>query len=103
MFTGLAVSKLLSMLMLSIEAPGHTSEPALNQSVLSFVRDFGLILFVYAVGVQVGPGFIASLRKQGLRLNALAVTIVLLGAILSVGMGLLIPSLGIPGAAGLFA
>ncbi len=90
MFTGLIVGRLMGM-------------STLSRPVVEFIRDFGLILFVYAVGVQVGPGFVASLRKQGLRLNALAATIVLLGAILSVGMGLIIPSLGISGAAGLFA
>src|ERR1017187_6810811 len=47
-----------------------------NDQILDFTRDFGLILFVYAVGLQVGPGFFASLRKQGLRLNLLAVLIV---------------------------
>ena len=48
--------------------------------VLAFVRDFSLILFVYAIGLQVGPGFIASFRAEGLHLNLLAVAVVLLGA-----------------------
>jgi putative transport protein len=48
--------------------------------VLAFVRDFSLILFVYAIGLQVGPGFIASFRAEGLRLNLLALAVVLLGA-----------------------
>lgn len=47
--------------------------------VLDFVREFGLILFVYSVGLQVGPGFLASLRKQGLPLNLMAASIVLVG------------------------
>lgn len=51
---------------------------------LGFVRDFGLILFVYTIGIQVGPGFFTSLRKQGLPLNALALGVVLVGAILTV-------------------
>ncbi len=46
---------------------------------LHFVKEFGLILFVYSIGLQVGPGFFASLRKGGLKLNLLAVLIVLLG------------------------
>jgi len=46
---------------------------------LHFVKEFGLILFVYSVGLQVGPGFFASLRKGGLKLNMLAVLIVFLG------------------------
>lgn len=47
--------------------------------VLHFLKEFGLILFVYAVGLQVGPGFFASLRKGGLQLNLVAVGVVLLG------------------------
>src|ERR1035437_1680968 len=49
--------------------------------ILDFARDFGLILFVYAIGLQVGPGFFASMRKQGLKLNLLAVFIVLMGVL----------------------
>jgi putative transport protein len=56
----------------------------INEHVLEFIREFGLILFVYAIGLQVGPGFFASLRKGGLPLNIMAASIVLLG----VGMAL---------------
>jgi putative transport protein len=51
----------------------------IDPRVLDFVREFGLILFVYSIGLQVGPGFLASLRKQGLPLNLMAAAIVLLG------------------------
>lgn len=47
--------------------------------VLDFARDFGLALFVFTIGLQVGPGFFASLRKRGLGLNFLAAAIVILG------------------------
>ncbi len=47
--------------------------------LLHFVKELGLILFVYSIGLQVGPGFFASFRQGGLRLNLLATTIVLLG------------------------
>jgi len=50
-----------------------------NADVLDFIRDFGLILFVYTIGFQVGPGFFATFKKQGLTINLLALTIVLLG------------------------
>jgi len=60
-------------------AAGHFGL-ALDHHVLEFVREFGLILFVYAIGMQVGPGFADSLRRRGLRLNAMAALIVLLGA-----------------------
>ena len=44
-----------------------------------FVRELGLVFFVYSTGLQVGPGFLASLRRHGLRLNLLAAAVVLLG------------------------
>jgi putative transport protein len=44
-----------------------------------FVRELGLVFFVYSIGLQVGPGFLASLRRNGLRLNVLAACVVLLG------------------------
>ncbi len=46
-----------------------------------FARELGLVLFVYSIGLQVGPGFFASLRRHGLRLNLLAAAVVLLGAV----------------------
>jgi putative transport protein len=49
-----------------------------NAEIVEFIRDFGLILFVYTMGLQVGPGFFASLQKQGLKFNLLAVMCVLL-------------------------
>ncbi|MCW9699327.1 MULTISPECIES: putative transporter [unclassified Avibacterium] len=52
----------------------------LDAHTLHFIQEFGLILFVYTIGIQVGPGFFASLRESGLKLNGLAVLIVLLGA-----------------------
>lgn len=52
--------------------------------VLEFVREFGLILFVYTLGLQIGPGFFGSLRARGLVLNAFAAAIVLLGAAITV-------------------
>lgn len=48
---------------------------------LHFMKEFGLILFVYSVGLQVGPGFFSSFRKGGLTLNMLATGIVLLGVV----------------------
>lgn len=50
-----------------------------DMHVLTFVRDFGLILFVYAVGIDVGPRFFSSLRREGLKLNLFAAAIVLTG------------------------
>ena len=52
-----------------------------NPNILSFTKEFGLILFVYSIGLQVGPSFFSSLRKGGLRLNMLALAIVFLGGL----------------------
>ncbi len=51
----------------------------IEEHILYFVRDFGLILFVYGIGIQVGPSFFSSLRKEGLKLNALALCTVAMG------------------------
>ena len=56
----------------------------LDSHTLHFVQEFGLILFVYTIGIQVGPGFFASLRKSGLTLNGLGILIVALGAVVTI-------------------
>ena len=53
----------------------------LDPLVESFAKDLGLILFVYSIGLQVGPGFFSSFGKGGLQLNMLAASIVLLGCV----------------------
>lgn len=53
---------------------GYEIEP----SVLKFVREFGLILFIFAIGLQVGPGFFSSFKKGGVKLNMLATLGILL-------------------------
>lgn len=50
----------------------------INPVMLGFIKDFGLILFVFAIGLQVGPGFFHSFRKDGLPMNLLALGLVLL-------------------------
>lgn len=64
-------------------AAGHFGL-AINHSTLEFAREFGLILFVYTIGVQVGPGFFSSLKKQGLPLNLMAAGVVIFGSLLTV-------------------
>ena len=49
----------------------------INPEILHFVKEFGLILFVYTIGLQVGPGFFASLEKEGLKLNFISVLTIL--------------------------
>lgn len=62
---------------------GHLGFTA-NHKVIEFVRDFGLILFIFSIGLQVGPGFFASFRKGGLALNMLAAAIVIFGGFTTV-------------------
>lgn len=61
---------------------GHF-EPSLSKETLLFAQNFGLILFVYALGLQVGPGFLSSFKKGGLRLNLLSLAIVFIGLLLT--------------------
>ena len=56
----------------------------MNPEILHFVREFGLILFVYSVGLQVGPGFFASFKKGGITLNMLAMSVVFLGVLTTI-------------------
>ena len=64
---------------------GMTIDP----KVLGFTKEFGLILFIFALGLQVGPGFFASFKKGGLRLVMYAVAIVLLGVAATAVMAIL--------------
>ncbi len=56
----------------------------IDHNVLHFVKEFGLILFVYSIGIDIGPRFLSSLRDNGLKLNALAFLIVSLGLITAI-------------------
>ncbi len=55
-----------------------------NHEVLHFMREFGLILFVYSIGLQVGPGFFSSFKKGGIQLNMLAAGTVFLGVLITI-------------------
>lgn len=65
---------------------GSFSEP-IDHATLEFVKEFGLILFVFCIGLQLGPGFFASLRRAGKLLNALAAIAVVLSALVAVAIG----------------
>ncbi len=56
---------------------------AIDAHVLHFAKEFGLILFVYSIGIQVGPNFLESLKNNGLQLNVLAAFIVFSGTIIA--------------------
>jgi putative transport protein len=64
-------------------AAGHFGLTA-NHAVIDFIKDFGLILFVFSIGLQVGPGFFSSFKKGGLSLNLLALGIVSLGVLTTI-------------------
>lgn len=91
LFAGLAVGHFLSVWNIT-----------LNSEVMHFIREFGLILFVYMIGLQVGPDFFPSLRKDGFLLNIFALAVVFSGAFIAV---LLFKTTGLelPAVLGLFA
>ena len=62
---------------------GFTTEPL---SVLNFIQDFGLILFVYSIGLQVGPSFFTSLKGNGIKLNMAALAIILLNVVVMIAL-----------------
>lgn len=73
-----------------------------NPAVLSFTREFGLVLFVFAVGLSVGPGFFNALRRRGLPLNVMAAAIVMLGVLITTALMLFV-GITAPIAIGLFS
>jgi putative transport protein len=80
---------------LALAQAGVTFQP----EALPFVRDFALVLFVYGIGLQVGPSFFASFRAEGLRLNLLAAAVILLAAALGLVLahGLRVPEHSVTG------
>lgn len=79
---------------------GHLGA-SIQHDVAEFIREFGLILFVYAVGLTVGPGFVNALRADGLRLNIFAALNVFLGLAITLGCCYLM-NVPAPVAAGIF-
>lgn len=79
LFAGIAVGHVAGVLGIHFDA-----------GTMEFVREFGLILFVFTIGIQVGPGFFASLQTAGLRLNLAAAAVVLLGVAVTVAMHFLL-------------
>lgn len=58
----------------------------INKDILHFVREFGLILFIFSIGLQVGPGFFSSFKKGGLLLNGLAVLLITLNVVVTLSI-----------------
>ena len=59
----------------------------LDPAMLTYAESFGLIIFVYALGLQVGPGFFSSMRSEGTRLLSPAIALILVGTLLAAGLG----------------
>ena len=72
----------------------------IDPQMLTYAESFGLVVFVYALGLQVGPGFFNSLRADGLRLLSPAVAVVLIGTALAIGMSFTL-NVSMPDAAGI--
>ncbi len=66
-----------------LHVPGGVTAEA---SILHFLQEFGLMLFVYAIGIQVGPSFFAALRGNGLKLISLAISIIVLGCAIALSL-----------------
>lgn len=58
----------------------------INSEILHFIKEFGLILFVYSIGLQVGPGFFSSFKQGGIQLNMLAMGVVMLGVLVTISI-----------------
>ena len=63
-----------------------------NPQMLLFAQNFGLVLFIYSLGVQVGPGFFSSFKQGGVKLNVLATSVLVAGSAMAL---LLVPLTGI--------
>jgi AspT/YidE/YbjL antiporter-like protein len=64
---------------------------SIDPQMLTFAESFGLVLFVYELGLQVGPGFFSSFRKGGVQLNMLGLGVILLGTVMAVIFSYLTP------------
>lgn len=57
-----------------------------DENILKFIREFGLILFIFSIGLQVGPAFFSSFKKGGMRLNGLAVLSICISVVIVIGI-----------------
>ncbi len=64
---------------------------AIDPQMLNYAESFGLVLFVYALGLQVGPGFFSSLRQGGYQLNLLGLGVIMLGTVMAVALTTVTP------------
>lgn len=74
----------------------------IDPQMLAFAQNFGLIIYIYALGVQVGPGFFASFKKGGLKLNIASLILILTGSLMALGVHWA-SGISLPDTMGLFA
>lgn len=73
---------------------------SIDPQMLNYAESFGLVIFVYALGLQVGPGFFSSFRQGGVRLNMLALGVVLIGTLMAV-LGSFLTGISLPDMVGI--
>lgn len=73
---------------------------SVDPQMLNYAESFGLVIFVYALGLQVGPGFFSSFRKGGVTLNMLAIAVVIIGTLLTV-LGSYVTNISLPDMVGI--
>lgn len=88
LFVGIAISAVMNYLGVDFDGQaavaGKYKGDHINHQMIYFIKEFGLILFVTAVGLQVGPGFFKSFKKGGLSMNIMALVNVALGVVITV-------------------
>ena len=82
---------------------GHLQFNIGNLMLLNFMRDFGLILFVFSIGMQVGPGFFSSFKKGGMQMNLIAAITIFLNVIVAVAIYYIDSDLTVPQMVGILS
>ena len=75
---------------------------SVDEAILDYAGDFGLVLFIYALGLQVGPGFFSSLAHGGIKLNMLGLALAVVSLLMAVGLTFVTP-VSLPDMMGVFA
>lgn len=89
LFVGILVGHIYSNYIVD-PATGSTITHSAQKELIDFVKELGLILFVYCIGLQVGPGFFATFKKGGVGMNLIAVGIVMLNILVMLGLYFLV-------------
>lgn len=82
LFTGIVVGHLYKLSGIPLAGGSY----AITENVMHFIQEFGLILFVYCIGLQVGPGFVSSFKEGGVKMNIIAMGVILLNVICCISL-----------------